>query len=129
MFDWEVRRMTPATAVESRLGRGFVILAPSQASEPSSGKIVGGLEQHNRLLAEIQKLRAAIYLGDGAIKEDQIHSSGRFIQHADDLSWHLLTVNQEGKVTAGIRYLAHRPHTSYFELQVSEAISHLPSPF
>jgi len=121
--------MTLADTAESRLGRGFVILAPSHANEPSSGKIVDRPEQHKRLLAEIQKLRAVIYLGDGAIKADQIHPSGCFMQREDNESWHLLTVNQEGRVTAGIRYLAHRPHTSYLELQMSEGISHLPSPF
>jgi hypothetical protein len=116
-------------AVESRLGRGFVILAPPQADEPSNGRLVDHPEKHDRLLGEVQKLRASIYLGDGAISENEIHPSGRYIQRADDLSWHLLTVNQQGQVTAGIRYFAHPADASYFELHVSEAISHLPSPF
>jgi hypothetical protein len=125
----EVNRMTPANAPEGRLGRGFVILAPPQAPKPTYGQIINKTEQHDHLLAEVQTLRAQVYLGDGAIQQRQIHPSGRYIQPADDLSWHLLTVDQQGHVTAGIRYLAHRPHSSYVDLDVSAALSHLPPSF
>jgi hypothetical protein len=121
--------MTLARASENRLGRDFVLLAPGQGAKPSIGRIVNNAEQHGHLLADTQKLRAAIYLGDGAIKEDQVHASGRYIEPSDDISWHLLTVDQRGRVTAGIRYLAHRPNTSYFELDIAGAMSHLPSSF
>ena len=121
--------MMPASRTDSRLGRGFVFLAPPQVGEPSFGHIADDPAEHERLLAQIQRLRGSTYLEDGAIREDQIHPGGRHIQPADDLSWHLLTVDQRGRVTAGIRYLAHRPDVSYFELAVSRAMSHLPSPF
>jgi hypothetical protein len=121
--------MTLSNRAVSRLGRGFVILAPPQAGLPPFGQIVDDQVEHERLLAEIQTLRGNVYLDEGAIQPDQVHSSGRYIQPADDLSWHLLTVDEKGQVTAGIRYLAHRPDISFFELALSGAISHLPHPF
>jgi hypothetical protein len=121
--------MKLAGATESRLGRGFVFLAPRQVAESPFSHMVDDSMEHERLLAEIQRLRGSVYLEDGAIQQDQLRHGGRHIQQADDLSWHLLTVDQQGRVTAGIRYLAHRPDISYFELGVCGAISHLPSSF
>ena len=121
--------MTLAHITEHRLGRGFVILAPPHEGLPPFSHMTYDPARHGRLLAEIQTLRGRAYLADGALDEAQLLPGGRHVQPVDDKSWHLLTVDDRGRVTAGIRYMAHRPGVSYSELAVSGAISHLPSNF
>jgi len=114
---------------ENRLGRGFIVLAPTQAGLVPFGHMAGDPSRHCRLLGESQRLRGRIYLKDGAITEDELTFDGRHIQPADDSSWHLLTVDRSDKVTACIRYLAHPAGTFYSDLEVSKAVSHQPSSF
>src|SRR5258708_37233621 len=99
--------MTLTTSGESRLGRSFVILAPPQEGAHSFDHTVDDPIRHERLLAEVQRLRGTVYLADGAIQASGLTFDGRHIQAADDLSWHLLTIGRDGLVNAGIRYLSH----------------------
>lgn len=121
--------MRLATALENRLGRDFVILAPPLDGDVPFNHIIDDADRHEGLLAEIQRLRGSIYLADGAIQENDLTADGRHIQPADDVSWHLLTVDWRGRVTAGIRYLAHRPGISYSDLGIPWAISEQSSEF
>jgi len=114
--------MTPGSALESRLGRGFVVLAPPQTGPVPFSHMVGDPWRHERLLRESQKLRGRIYLADGAITEDALADDGRYIQSADDLSWHLLTVTPDDRVTACIRYSSHPSSISFSELDVSQIL-------
>lgn len=122
--------MTLATTGEkNRLGRSFIILAPPQEGESSFSHLVNDPSRHERLLGEAQALRGSIYVQDGAIHKEELTCDGRHIQPADDISWHLLTVDPAGTVTACIRYLAHRPGAAYSELTIPKSISQQSSAF
>ncbi len=122
--------MTLAIAGETnRLARNFVILAPPTVGESPFSHLVNEPSRHGSLLAEAQTLRGSIYLQDGAIQKEELTCDGRHIQPADDLSWHLLTVNPAGNVTACIRYLAHRPGAAYSELTIPNSVSQQSSTF
>jgi len=104
-----------------KLGRGFVLLAPPQTHLTLFDHVDDNPERHRRLLADAQKLRGSIYVRDGAIQPWQLSAGGRHIQRADELSWHLLTVDQSDSVTACIRYFAHEPGASFWDLMVSRS--------
>jgi len=75
--------------------------------------------QHRHLLAEAQRLRARIYLQDGAIQRGQLSPDGRFVHSHDDHSWHLLLLDAYGRVSGCARYRLHNHHVSFSELGVS----------
>jgi len=104
-----------------RSGRGFVVLAPPEDHSVPFHEIVDDASRHRRLLADAQRLRGQIYVGDGAIQPWELSADGRHIQPADALSWHLLKVDEHDSVTACIRYRAHRPGVSYSDLAVSQS--------
>jgi hypothetical protein len=74
---------------------------------------------HRHLLAEAQRLRARIYLQDGAIHRHQLSSDGGFVHSHDDQSWHLLVLDAHGRVSGCVRYSPHNHHVSFSELGVS----------
>jgi hypothetical protein len=102
-------------------GRGFVVLAPPQGRPLPFEAIVNDASQHQRLLSQAQRLRGETYVRDGAIRPSELTADGRHIQPADALSWHLLTVDEGERVTACIRYYAHRPGVSWLDLAVSRS--------
>jgi hypothetical protein len=80
---------------------------------------------HEHLLAEAQRLRARIYLQDGAIHRHQLSADGRFVHSHDDQSWHLLLLDAHGRVSGCARYSPHNPHVSFSELGISKsALAH-----
>ena len=80
---------------------------------------------HGHLLAEAQRLRARIYLQDGAIHRHQLSADGRFVHSHDDQSWHLLLLDAHGRVSGCARYSPHNHHVSFSELGISKsALAH-----
>lgn len=102
-------------------GRGFVLLAPPHGDAGQFAQAQGDPSRHEHLLGDAQRLRGRIYVQDGAIGKEELTRDGRHIQPADALSWHLLTVDQHERVTACIRYLAHRPGVLFSELVISRS--------
>jgi hypothetical protein len=50
------------------------------------------------LLSQMQMLRGAIYLRDGAVTKSELLSDGRHRELIDDTSWHVLAINREATV-------------------------------
>jgi hypothetical protein len=116
--------------IQNRLGRGFVVLSPALTEPVPFEQMVGDPCRHDALLRESQRLRAKAYLKDGAITEDQLSEDGRHVQAADALSWHLLTLDKAGRVSACIRYRAHDSADICFEdLGVEPVLKHQPAEF
>ena len=112
-------RLIPGS--DARLRRRFVLLAPDRCHTiPFSEKAVDA-SLHQKLLADAQKLRGRVYLEDGAIETTQLSADGRHVQAADQLSWHLLTLDERGKVAACTRYLPHSNGVSFDDLTVSRS--------
>jgi len=60
--------------------------------------------RHAELLAEMQRLRGAVYMEDGAIGRHELSADGRHRLEIDSDSWHLLAMDHAGTVTGCMRY-------------------------
>jgi hypothetical protein len=99
--------------------RRFVLLAPPHAEPPQAfSTAYRDSEEHSRLLAEAQRLRGRVYLADGAIEPWQLTWNGRHLQVADHKSFHLLSLNETGRVVACTRYLPHSNEVGFSQLGV-----------
>jgi hypothetical protein len=91
----------------SRGGR-LMLLAPSEANVPDSFPTVDvNPERHEEILAQLQRLRGSVYLQDGAIDSAQLSPDGRHILKVDSASWHVVSVQPDGRVTGCSRYRAY----------------------
>jgi hypothetical protein len=77
--------------------------------------------RHARRLSEAQKVRAGIYLADGAVQASQLTPDGRHVQRADYDSWHLLAVNSNGDVQGCARYRHLTGNVGFDDLGVRES--------
>jgi len=68
----------------------------------------------------MQKLRAAVYLQDGAIQKNHL-SDGRHRQAHDEGSWHLLVLDDAGGVCGCARYREYLNNTQFSNLGVSRS--------
>jgi hypothetical protein len=92
----------------------MVLLAPLQAQIPGSfARIETSSLDHERLLLGAQRLRAKVYVQDGAIRESEVSPDGRHRHPADEHAWHLLSLDGNGEVCGCSRYIAH-PNTVLF---------------
>lgn len=86
----------------------LVLLAPRGATVPTSFNTVDvNAGRHADLIAALQRLRGSVYVEDGAIQTAHLSPDGRHVQSADQHSWHVLSLEQDGTVCACARY---RPH-------------------
>lgn len=86
----------------------MILLAPSVTTVPDTFTGVNvDPHQHDALLSQLQRLRGAAYLCDGAISEAQLTDDGRHAQDVDAASWHVVSVGSDGQVVACARYCAH----------------------
>ena len=100
--------------------RHSVLLVPSHlASLGTLPPTYQDSGEHQRLLAETQRLRGRIYLADGAVERHQLTESGRHVQAADQQSFHLLSLDQNARVVACTRYLPHANTVGFSRLGVA----------
>lgn len=86
----------------------LMLLAPSAECVPDVFRQVDVDPQlHEWSLAQVQRMRGSIYLHDGAITTSHLTPDGRHAQDVDAHSWHLLSVQPDGRVVGCARY---RPH-------------------
>lgn len=86
----------------------LVLLAPTATAVPDEfGHVDVDAAQHATLLAGLQRLRGSVYLRDGAIAQEQLTPDGCHVQAADDLSWHVVSVQPDGTVMACARFRVH----------------------
>jgi hypothetical protein len=98
----------------------LVVLAPADCEVPDSFvQVEENLERHEMLLAEMQALRGARYLRDGAITPLQLSADGRHRVVADEKSWHLLAVNSAGSVCGGARCRKTSNRIEFSDLAIS----------
>lgn len=101
-------------------GRKLVLLAATTDIVPSCFRRadVDPIE-HERLLTSAQKLRGSVYLADGAIKESDLGSDGRFATKLDHGCWHFLIVDESGEVRGCLRYRPMLPSVKFEDLGLS----------
>lgn len=88
--------------MNTQLGYRFELLNPSVRCH-----------QYDRYMHSMQKLRARVYLRDGAIRASQVTPEGRYCVARDDESWHFLLIDDQDEVAGCVRYLLH-PNTVDF---------------
>lgn len=76
--------------------------------------------RHQRLLTEVQRLRARVYLEDGAIQPSQVTRDGRFTHALDSNSWHLVVLNSKQQVSGCLRY-SQMDWASFHHLEVARS--------
>jgi hypothetical protein len=77
--------------------------------------------RHDELFAEMQRFRGNVYKDDGAIESGDLTSDGRHKVKADDDSWHILSLNQHGRVVSCLRYLDQTNASNFDDLCVKHA--------
>jgi hypothetical protein len=98
----------------------LVVLAPADCQVPNSFvQVEEDLERHETLLAEMQALRGARYVKDGAITPLQLSADGRHRVAVDEKSWHLLAVNSAGSVSGGARCRKSSNRIGFSDLGIS----------
>ena len=100
----------------------FQLIAPAKTTiAPFTGAVTRDGDKHRSYLSSLQRLRARVYLEDGAIPRAQVDSSGRFAMHQDEDCWHFLLVDANHEVVGCVRYLTHSPEVAFEDLWVSQS--------
>jgi hypothetical protein len=100
----------------------FVVLPPCRHSLPKRLKrIEVDDRRHDELLAEMQRFRGGVYAHDGAVHPDELTADGRHVVDIDDYSWHVLSLDEKGRVCACLRYLEESRADHFDELWVRHA--------
>ena len=105
-----------------RLQTELVVLPPCGTPAPSvfhNLQFNSGL--HDSALSKMQRFRGRMYLQDGAIQPAELTSDGRHVSSVDAQSWHVLSLDGDGKVVACLRYLEERHAKGFDDLWVRHA--------
>jgi hypothetical protein len=90
------------------VSRRLVVLAPPQRAIPDCfTDVTPSPSRHGDLLQMLQRLRGNVYLGDGAIEQDQLSPDGRHATPEDEGSWHLVMLDGARRVSGCIWYREH----------------------
>src|ERR1035441_9398929 len=103
----------------SGVQRKNLLLAPTSVNPGPFKSMVVDSFSHRARLAEAQKLRGRIALHEGAVDATQLLGDGRHVQTADQHSWHLLTLDANGRVAACMRYQPHGSAAVFNDLAIS----------
>ncbi len=100
--------------------RELVLLAPTAAVPPHFANVKPDSHRYQALMHEMQELRGSVYLKMRAIREDQL-SGGRHRQRVDEESWHLLVLNDQGRVRGCVRYREYSNQADFSQLGVAKS--------
>jgi hypothetical protein len=103
----------------SSLRRRFALLAPHSIENAPFRRVAVDSARHAELLSEAQRLRGAIAVQEGALHASELGPEGRHVQTVDYKSWHLLTVDDQGRIAACMRYLPHAIGAKFSDLLIS----------
>jgi len=97
----------------------LLVLAPAEGEVPDSFlHVEENPQRYESLLADMQTLRGARYLKDGAITPLELTPDGRHRLAVDEKSWHLLALNKDGSVCGGARCRKTSNRIAFSELGV-----------
>jgi len=101
--------------IEERL----ILLAPPGQPVPGFfSRVAVDDQRHRSLVREMQGLRGAVYLADGAVQPHHLSSDGLHQTPEDAKSWHLLMLNRENHISACAWYMEHDDDISIEQLRV-----------
>jgi hypothetical protein len=112
-------KLVPSAAANERK---LILVAPPEAEAPDCFREpIEDRERCSELLADVQKLRGEVYLEGGFITPEQLTADGRHRLEADQWSWHLVLVDNDGQVRGCARYMQHKNTVSFSELDISNS--------
>lgn len=103
------------------LHRRNLLLSPTSVDPGPFSDVAVDSSSHHSRLAEAQRLRGRVALSEGAVDPTQLLADGRHVQAADQYSWHLLTLDADGRVAACMRYLRHDRDVNFNDLAISRS--------
>jgi hypothetical protein len=97
----------------------LVLLAPPGAQVmPAFRNAVVDPTLREVFVRQVQKLRASIYLQDGALSRRQLSGDGRHCTGEDAKSWHLVLLNKANLISSTVWYLEHQDSPSLNQLRI-----------
>jgi hypothetical protein len=72
-------------------------------------------------MSQMQRLRGAVYLRDGAVTQSELLADGRHRQLIDDTSWHVLVIDKKGRVCGGARCNESPNHIAFSRLGIARS--------
>lgn len=97
------------------------MLAPRGAAiSPTFRNVTYDDAQYDRLLHAMQRMRGAIYVGDGAVPAEHLAADGCHRTPEDERGWHLLWKDDAGHVAACAWYMEHAGTPSVGRLRVGQ---------
>ena len=100
----------------------FVILPPADLAAPRVfRKVERDAGHHQDLIAQMQRLRGAAYLRDGAIRAHDLTSDGRHVLAIDVHCWHILALDPDRRVSGCLRYLEEKKASRFEDLWVEQS--------
>lgn len=100
----------------------FVVLPPSKATVPEVFRNVQpDVRRYDELLASMQRFRGGIYRADGAIESSSLTYDGRHKMAIDEESWHVLSLDEHGRMISCLRYLDESSASGFHRLWVKHA--------
>lgn len=106
----------------TRIQSQLVILPPCRGVVPKQfRRIQANNGQYDGLFTGMQRFRGKIYCDDGAVGANELTADGRHIDAADCQSWHVLSLDGEGRICACLRYLDESAAVYFDDLWVRNA--------
>jgi hypothetical protein len=105
-----------------RVQSRYVILPPAKATVPDTfcnPQMDNRL--HDHLMAAMQRFRGGIYAAEGAISKTELTSDGRHRMAIDEESWHVLSMDDQNRVVACVRFLDESQKPGFHQLLVKHA--------
>lgn len=115
--------MISSTKTLARDAHRYILLAPPSAADSATlfRDWINDSDAYEARLKEMQRLRGGIYLEDGAIIRSALSDDGSHRLVGDELSWHILALDEDGAVQGCVRSLPHPPSVRYRDLAVRHA--------
>jgi len=112
-----------------RTQTNFVILPPAKIDAPDAFyHVEADQKRHDGLVSEMQRFRGMVYLRDGAVQKSDLTADGRHKLPVDERSWHVLSLDREGRVCACLRYVDESRASRFDDLWIRHAaLSQEPS--
>jgi hypothetical protein len=100
----------------------FVVLTPGEDAVPGVFRNrIRDRHRHQDLMAAVQRFRGGIYANDGAVRHSDLTSDGRHNAPVDGRSWHVVSLDRDGRVCSCLRYLEERSASGFDDLWVRHA--------
>lgn len=92
-------------SLRDRAKTRFAVLCPANSTAAGVFRdIESNRSQYDDLMAEMQRLRGAVYLRDGALQRSDLTADGRHLSIIDERSWHVLSLDRNNRICACLRY-------------------------